>query len=180
MSILQKKIIQAFFIFLFAWCPLMLVWYTQEHDKNNHSNLLGMRMPILSLSTVSGTPFSFRIPGKKQIILFFTVECAQCLNELSNYQLLYPTFKSEIHFIAVSLSNPVKTASYFSSVNSSFPIFLCQRKLLADSLQITDIPSLLFIDEQQRIIHFFSGDRLLEEDRKLLDEFIQDKSIKKN
>jgi hypothetical protein len=180
MSKLQKKILLAFFTFLFAWCPLVLVWYTQEHDKNNHSILLGMRLPLLSLSTVSGTPFSFRYPGKKHILLFFTVECAHCLNEVSHYQFLYPTFKSEVHIIAVSLSNSMKTASFLSSNNTSFPTFLGQRIILDDSLQITDVPMLLYIDEQQIIRHTYSGERSLEEDRKLLSEFTQENSIKKN
>jgi peroxiredoxin len=180
MSILQKKITRAFFIFLFAWCPLLLVWYTQGHNRNTQSNLLGLHLPLLSLSTTSGTPFYFSYPGKKHILIFFTVECAHCLNELSHYQLLYPSFKSEVPIIAISLSNSMKTTSFLSSNNTSFPTFLGQRKLLDDSLQITDVPTLLFIDDQQIIRHAYSGERLLEEDRKLLSEFTQEIRIKKN
>lgn len=170
LTIIQKKIVTSGLLIFIIISPLALIWYFQKQDDGK-SPFLGMHVPSIVVSTLNGTVFLLNYRGKKQILIYFTVECSHCRNELINLDLLYVEFKPQIDIFAISLSKLEKTMLLLSSRIVSFPVFQKERTSLEDSIKVVDVPTMLFIDEQRILRHIYVGERTIEEDRKLLYEF---------
>lgn len=175
---IQRKILVLGLLITLVSSPIVLIWYFENHNSDE-PQLIGMRVPSFIVSTLSGTTFSFDSRGKKHIFVFFTAECSECRNELSNLDLLYGQFKSQIDFFAISLSNSKETKLLLSSEKYSFPVFQGERNALVDSMKIIGTPTIFFADEQQILRRRYVGDRPIGKDRKLLQEFSNESFIHK-
>jgi hypothetical protein len=98
---------------------------------------------------------------------------------LSNLGLLYAQFKPQIDIFAISLSKREKTILLFSSKMLPFPVFQGERTILEDSIKIVEVPTMLFIDEQRILRHYYVGERTIEEDRKFIQEFCNESFAQK-
>jgi peroxiredoxin len=169
-SIVQKRIFVFVSLAVLISSPLLLVRIIQSRYGKEHP-LIGTRVPSIIVSTRSGTTFSLTYRGNKYILIFFSVECPHCMNELSNFDLIYNQFKQKINVFAVSLSKPNKTKALLTSRTYPFPVFQAEESTYKDSIKIFDLPTILYIDEQQILRHYYIGDRNIAEERMLLTEF---------
>jgi peroxiredoxin len=169
----QNKLMILGLLVILVSSPIALSWFFYKQSPTD-SFPLGTQLPSLTVSTLNGTRFSLNYQGKKHILIFFTSECLSCRSELSNLDLLYTQFKSQVEFFAISLSKKEKTKILFSSEKYSFPFFLWKRTALKDSMKIVDIPTIFFIDEQRIIRHVYVGDRTLKEDKTLIRKFCKE------
>jgi peroxiredoxin len=170
---IKKKIAALSLLIVLVSSPIILIWYSKKYNLEEPS-LIGMRIPSITVSTLSEARFSFDYRGKKHIILFFSIECPKCRNELSNFDSLYSQFKSRIDFFAISLSNLEETKMLVSLEKFLFPIFQGESDTLLDTLKINGTPVIFFVDEQQILRHRYLGDRSLKKDKQLLQEFIDE------
>ena len=173
----ERKIIILGLLIILVMSPIALIWYFHKSDSFE-SPSLSMQVPSIIVSTVNGTIFSLTSSGKKQILIFFTAECSSCRAELANLNFLYARFKSQIDFFALSLSNSDITKSLLTSEKYSFPVFQVARSASVDSLKISP-PTMFFIDEHRILRHRYSGDRTLEKDKRLMQEFSNEIFIQK-
>ena len=153
--------------------PIALTWYIHKHTSHN-SFPIGMKAPSFVVSTINGTTFSLGYNGKKQIIIFFTAECSSCRDELSNLNKLYEQYKTKVNFFAISMSQLENTKILMSSQKIPFSVFLWTRTASQDSLKISDVPTLLFVDEQRIIRNEYIGNRALTEDKTLIQSFCEE------
>ena len=173
----ESKIIILGLLIVLVSSPIALLWYFYKPDSIE-SFPLSMRVPSFIVSTVNGTTFSLSSSGKKQVLILFTAECSSCRAELANLNCLYAHFKSQIDFFALSLSNSDITKLLLTSEKYSFPVFQAERNASIDSM-IINPPTMLFVDEQRILRHRYSGDRTLEKDKRLIQEFSNELFIQK-
>jgi peroxiredoxin len=173
-TVKQKKIFVLALLVALISSPLLLVRMVQSRHNENHP-ILGMHIPTLTVSTIKGTTFTLTQRGKKNILLFFSVECPHCINELLIFDSLYKQFGHTINIIAISMSNPNKTDALLASMAYPFPIFQSADSALQDSLKIFELPAILYTDEQQILRHFYFGERTMTEERMLLLKFAEER-----
>ena len=157
--------------------PIAILLYFYKPDSVE-SLTLAIQVPSFIVSTLNGTTFSLNDKGKKHVLIFFTAECSSCRAELSNLDFLQSQFKSRIDFFAISLSSSAVTKSLVTSEKYSFPVFQAVRNSLLDSMNI-GAPTMFFVDEQRFLRHRYTGDRTLEKDKRLIQEFIDEAFIQK-
>jgi peroxiredoxin len=169
----QYKIMILVLLIVLVSSPIVLSWhFYKQHSIESY--LHGMQVPSIVVSTMNGTTFSLTYRGKKYVLVFFAAECSSCRGELSNLELLYKQFKPQIDIFAISLSKLEKTKTLISSKNYSFPVFQWKGMALKDSMKIVDVPTTLFVDEQRIIRHGYVGDRTIKDDKRLIQDFIEE------
>lgn len=131
---------------------------------------VGITVPPLVLRT--GENVLAKFEGKKSTVLFFTVECPHCKNQLASFHALASEFSSRVNFIAVSLSKSEKTTGFLADNTFPFPIVQGNKNVLEDSWSIPGVPALFLIDENGILKYRRLGETKLEEDRKLLQRFV--------
>jgi peroxiredoxin len=167
---LQNKLLIVTLLGILIVSPLVLSWYLMKWSS--HEPLPpGMRIPSLVVSTLNGTKFLLNYQGKKHILIFFSTECARCRNALSDLDGVYVQFKSRMEFIALSLSTLERTKQLFEMKKYSFPLFQWCRSVIKDSLNVTEVPAVVFVDEQRIVRHGYTGDKQIGEVRTLLQKF---------
>jgi peroxiredoxin len=177
-SLVQKRKVAFVSLAVLISSPLLLMWMI-HHRYDKEYLRIGMRVPTLLVSTLSGTAFSLTCCDKTNILVFFSVECSHCINELSNFDLLYHQFKKKINIVAISLSTSNKTKAFLTSRTYPFPVFQAVDDSSQDSMRIFDFPTILYVDEQRILRHHYIGERTIAQDKMLLSEFIHESFTEK-
>jgi peroxiredoxin len=169
-SFMRKRIFVFISMAVLISSPLVLIRILQSHSDKEYP-LVGMRVSTFVVSTISGTTFSLTYCDKKNVLIFFSVECFHCINELSNFELLYNQYKQTINILAISISKPNKTKAFLTSKTYPFPVFQAEESTSQDSMKIFNVPTILYIDEQKILRHYYTGERNIAEERILLRHF---------
>jgi peroxiredoxin len=166
----QKKLFVFILLAALISIPLVLVRIVQSR-YNGNLPALGMPVPSLTVSTMNGNAFHLSQSGHKSVLLFFSVDCPHCINELSHFDSLNIQFKKKINIIAISMSNINSTKALLASRQYPFPVFQSEESASQDSMRIIELPTILYIDEQQILRHLYIGERTIAEERMLLTKF---------
>ncbi|MGH2568308.1 MAG: TlpA family protein disulfide reductase [Bacteroidota bacterium] len=132
---------------------------------------IGQPAPSLQLfSLYDQTPIS--PAGNKKIILFFTVECPHCQNELLNFDALFRRYHKLMNFAAVSLSSSIKTKEFVRERGFPFPVAVDEEKTTKETYRFTSVPALFLIDKQGILRYRRFGKASLQVDEELVVAFL--------
>jgi peroxiredoxin len=129
------------------------------------------------LSLDSGLPILIGAKGRQsQAVLFFTTECAHCQRELVNFETLYRRHNQEARFIAVSLSDSLKTLEFLRSGRFTVPRALDKANKGRLLYRVSRIPALFLVDADGilRVLRF--GETSVEADEETLLTFLGKKT----
>jgi peroxiredoxin len=137
---------------------------------------LSIGEPVPRVELVSLVDQSSIVLGNatKQAVLFFTVECPYCQQEMFNFEILSRRYQGRIQFIAVSLSDPAKTENLLREKGFSFPVALDEHKKAKDEYRIVSVPALLLIDGKGILRHRRFGAASIAVADELFQKFLQE------
>ena len=154
--------------------PISAVWLLRD-ELADQSPAPGTRFPPLFLSTKDGSTFRLdEFIGTRGLIFFFTVECSHCQKEFSNLNSLYPLYAKDVRFFFVSLSEVAETRVFLGHGESTRPVFYYNTGLTGNTMKINVVPTLYLIDKGLILRYKHVGERTLEADRQIIEEFIHD------
>lgn len=138
---------------------------------------LGQSVPRIELISLKDqTPVLLGTQGNtKQIVLFFTVECPHCQRELLNFEALFRRYNTRANFIAVSLSDSMKTQDVLLNSRFSFPITCDKKKKAKNEYRVTGFPTLFLIDERGILKRSRLGEASMDADEELILNFLNKK-----
>lgn len=130
-------------------------------------------VPHLTLLSLTGDHFTLEeTKTEKYILIYFTVECGNCIATLRNFNELYYEFISDIKILGISGSKPLKTEKFVSEYNISFPVLLDQYGIVKKEYGVRTVPAIYFIDERLTLRNYRSGHRSLQTDREWILKFL--------
>ncbi len=161
-------------LFLLVSVLVLLVWGLRSL-ANQQLPPLGRPLPPYLLSSLEGSRFSLdRYQGTRYLLLFFSVECPHCRNELSNVALLYPKYKTVLGFFVVSVSDRLNLKEFSDSQRYPFPMFHFEGTGTEKNGGAMSVPTLLLVDEKGILRARHLGDRSLVEDERILYTFLNE------
>lgn len=115
-----------------------------------------------SLKELKGRQYKLsQNPSKVKVINFWATWCVPCLAEMNALKKLHAEFKSQgVDFIAISVDDnksSAKVPAYVRARKLPFTILLDSDKTLYKKLHIANVPSLIVLNSDNKIIYRHSG-----------------------
>lgn len=153
-------------IFLLS-IPIAMVTFLQRAG-GIHQLRPGDQVPPLSLKSLDSMDVS--IPGrngKRAVLLFFSVECPRCQQEISNFEKLFRSFKDKYVFTGVSSGSARQTKNFLNARDITFPIFLDDNGEARRAFGVFEVPTLFLVRANGVIAFRASGVEASEARRRL-------------
>jgi peroxiredoxin len=117
------------------------------------SELQGDTAPDLTLPDVDGKLHSFgEGTGHKRVLTTWASWCG-CRHELPAWQALHDELAPKgLRLFAVALDEPDSAAPWIESAGLGFPAVVDRQHVTADRFGITNVPSTVWVDEDDRIV----------------------------
>jgi peroxiredoxin len=117
--------------------------------------------------------------GKRLALIFFKVDCSHCQRGLARLDPLCYSFKEEINFLAVSLSDARSTEEFVQTNQLKMKAVLDIEGEARHAFGVAELPALFLVNEQQVIRYRMFGEQPMGAMRKLLTAFCgtQDRAI---
>jgi thiol-disulfide isomerase/thioredoxin len=129
------------------------------------TNLLAGKIDDFTLKDLNNKRVSFsEVKGEKLTMIdFWATWCKPCARAIPELIILYEAYKdSGIQVIGISVDSPRNQAKVRPFVNSkgiTYPILLDSNSELMSELQVSVLPTLLIIDDQDEIVFIHRGYR---------------------
>ncbi len=146
------------------------------------NNLIAGKINDFTLKDLDNKRVSYsEIKGKRITLLdFWATWCKPCARAIPELIELYEEYREKgVQIIGISVDSPrnqAKIRPFVNSMGITYPILLDSNSELMSELQVTALPTLLIVDEQNEIVYIHRGYR--PGDEKLLKDEI-DKLITK-
>ena len=126
---------------------------TQKTVKITDFNFFDINNNEVKLSSFSGKPI---------VLNFWATWCPSCVSELPDFQSAYNTYKDDIQFIMLNLTDgdreTEKSVKDFISENKyTFPVYMDKKAEGRNAYGIYSIPQTMFIDKEGNIIYTYTG-----------------------
>lgn len=122
---------------------------------NERADLLaGSLAPELTLPDVDGTPHSLAdLAGRKKVLVTWASWCG-CRHELGGWQALQDELEGEgLSVFSVALdASPEDARPWVEAANPTYPTVVDTAHVTAERFGITNVPSVVWIDEDDRIV----------------------------
>jgi hypothetical protein len=113
----------------------------------SNTKLLDAGVATPPLLTCDGASALAKSRSSKSIVLFFSVVCTHCRNQLANLTRLFPKYASRIVFLTLSSSDQAQTRRFVSQNRFPFSIFQGNKDSIYNFQKIPGVPALFLIDE---------------------------------
>lgn len=118
--------------------------------------------PDFSLKTLRGQHFQLKEDlGPITVINFWATWCIPCLGEMKELKKLYSSYNNKgVEFVAISVDAPKtssKVPSFVRARQLPFTILLDPEKKAYKKLQVSEIPTLIVINQKGEIVYRKSG-----------------------
>ena len=116
--------------------------------------LADRRAPSLTLSDVDGNPVSFDdLSGHKRVLVTWASWCG-CRHELGGWQRLQDELADAgLRLFSVALdADPEDSRPWIEAAAPSYPVAVDTAHVTAERYGITNVPSVVWVDEQDRIV----------------------------
>ena len=171
---MQKNLLAGALLLGLLVLPISAVWFFQSKFTDT-SPTPGTRIPSFILSTKDGSTVALDdFIGNRALVFFFTVECSHCRKEYSNLVSLHPHYAKDLRFFFVSLSEIAETRVFLGVDESTRPVFYYNSRLSGNTVDISVVPALYLVDEGLILRNKYVGERSLERDRQIIEEFVND------
>lgn len=120
----------------------------------HHRDLTDGRAPSLTLADVDGNPVSFDdLSGHKRVLVTWASWCG-CRHELGGWQRLQDELADAgLRLFSVALDNdPEDSRPWIEAASPTYPVAVDTAHLTAERYGITNVPSVVWVDEQDRIV----------------------------
>ena len=128
-------------------------------------NLMAGKIDDFTLKDLDNKRVSFsEIKGEKiTLIDFWATWCKPCARAIPELISLYEEYKEKgVQIIGISVDSPrnqAKIRPFVNSMGITYPILLDSNSELMSELQVTALPTLLIVDEQNEIVFIHRGYR---------------------
>ncbi len=147
------------------------------------SNCLAGKIDDFTLKDLDNKRVSFSdLKGEKLTVLdFWATWCKPCARAIPKLITIYEDFKNEgVQMIGISVDSPrnlVKVKPFVNSMGIPYPILLDYNSELMSRLQVTALPTILIVDDEDEIVFIHWGYRPGDEDvlREEIEKLIGDK-----
>jgi len=141
-----------FFVKTIITAPLLS---TQAYGAPSHPQLHGKIFPVDSLAPLSSIATGFPTTGKMKVISYVSDRCPFCTRYLQTIGELETKISEDFDFYPVYLSNQPFSEEYLTTIHWDQPLY--SGKGLSLSSEINLVPTLLFLNENNEIIHTSQG-----------------------
>jgi peroxiredoxin len=124
-----------------------------SHDAaTRRAALDGLTAPDFTLPTLDGEPFTFSsLAGTKRILVTFSSWCG-CRYDLPGWQALSDELSEfGVAIVAVALDDNPEAVRRFTN-DITYPVLLDRQHLLSELYAISNVPTVVWIDEQGTIV----------------------------
>jgi peroxiredoxin len=132
----------------------------------------GDQIPTLSLTPLDSAGVStIGLNGKGAVILFFSVNCPRCQQEISNFDKLFGAFSDKTVFVVISSGSSRETKEFLERRGIALPVFLDDNAQNKKAFGVIEVPTLFLVKANGVIAYRGSGAEPLEARRRLLADF---------
>jgi cytochrome c biogenesis protein CcmG, thiol:disulfide interchange protein DsbE len=144
-------------IFLAA-CLGLVVFASNAQDKKP--------LPTTSVRSIDGKSIAFNKtvePGKVTIISFWATWCIPCKQEIKAIKKVLPDWQKEVpnlNYMTVSIDDARATAqvkTYSKTQGWTWPTYIDPNSDLKRSLNFTNVPFTIIVDQEGNIVHMHTG-----------------------
>ncbi len=144
-----------------------------SHVTNPHLSRPGDPVPSLTARDLdSDTIHQLSFAGTPAALLFFSADCRHCQRELGSFDRLNRRFGDRILFLAISMSNKVKTTELANSLRPGMRILLDEQGASAERFGVEVVPALFLVGPDETIAYGDTGEKSFGAREQLLSEFI--------
>jgi peroxiredoxin len=112
----------------------------------------GDSIPVAGLNGVDlGSASPAGIMGKRAAILFFSVDCPHCKNEIPIFNEAERRFCSDVNFIAIALNERQKIESFVRTHDVRTKVYIDEKRVVGKLFGVSEVPALFLVNEDQRI-----------------------------
>jgi peroxiredoxin len=154
--------------------PVAMVTVLQRSEAV-HRLRPGDHVPRLNLRSIDSTDVStFGLNGRPAALLFFSVDCPRCQQEIANFETLYRTRRGKDLFAGIASGNEQETKKFFDRREFTLPIFLDDNEEVRKAFGVDEVPTLFLVRASGMIVYRSSGPVPIEALRRLLADFFDD------
>jgi peroxiredoxin len=170
-----KRLVAVFALVALLCIPEFFVILVQR-TANQPSLHRGDTIPPLILRDLNLRKISLPdFTGKRIALLFFKIDCPHCQRELFSVNRLSTTFKGDIIFAAISLTDGQKTKDLLGVNKSGMLILVDEKAEARNAFGVLEVPALFLVNADQTIEYRGVGEQSSERLRKLFATFAHDK-----
>jgi peroxiredoxin len=96
-----------------------------------------------------GLPVDIR--GRRSAILFFSVNCPHCQNEIPIFNEAERRFGSDVSFIAITSSDKQKTELFVRTHDVRTKVYVDEKGIIGKLFGVSEVPALFLVNQDRRI-----------------------------
>lgn len=123
-------------------------------QRSTNSQLLrvGDSIPAAALGGLdSGGAFVSGFSGKRTAILFFSVDCPRCQNEIPVFNEAERRFGSKVEFVAISLSAKKQTEAFVKAYDVRTIVLIDEKGIMGKRFGISELPAMFLVNQDQKV-----------------------------
>ncbi len=133
-------------------------------NQNDNETSKKQKAPDFTVQDIDGTIYSLSdFVGKPVILNFWASWCGPCKIEMPDFEQAYKTYKDDINFLFVNLTNGYngetldKASSYIKEQGYTFPVYYDTTSSAAYTYNTSSIPVTYFIDAEGYFVAWTQG-----------------------
>ena len=123
-----------------------------QRSTNSRMLRAGDSIPTAGLDGIDPGGAMFKgISEKRSAILFFSVECPHCQNEIPIFNEAERRFGSDVNFIAIALNDKQKTESFVRTHDIRTKFHVDEKGIVGKLFGVSEIPAIFLVNQRRRI-----------------------------
>ncbi|MCX6145355.1 MAG: TlpA disulfide reductase family protein [Ignavibacteriales bacterium] len=149
-SLIRKTLATVGLVALLAVPAFFLV--VLQRSTNLRMLRAGDSIPTAGLNGVDpGGALLAGISEKRAAILFFSVDCPHCQNEIPIFNEAERRFGSDVGFVAIALNDKQKAESFVRTHDVRTKVHVDEKGIVGKLFGVSEVPAIFLVNENQRI-----------------------------
>ncbi|MBP6672985.1 MAG: TlpA family protein disulfide reductase [Bacteroidetes bacterium] len=155
---MKPKILSMLMLLLIVLLIIVTEYAGSGRGESDPNGLIGILLPSLTVSSLSGQEIILTGPDRKnQLLIFFSTECEFCLEELLFWNEHKTAADSVLGVLCISVDPAEVTAKFLSDHSLDLPVYCADRTDVRQQFRITRVPSLFVADTEGIIKGYVAG-----------------------
>jgi peroxiredoxin len=113
---------------------------------------VGESIPTTGLDGIDpGVGLPADISGKRSAVLFFSVNCPHCQNEIPIFNEAERRFGSDVDFVAIALNDKQQVESFVRTHDVRTKVHLDEKGSIGKLFGVSEVPALFLVNQDRRI-----------------------------